>query len=33
MEKWGITVIIFMEMLELKKNTFYKIMKEYEEIK
>ncbi|EML6325230.1 recombinase family protein [Bacillus cereus] len=34
--KWKsgeITAVIFMEMLELKKNTFYKIMKEYEENK
>lgn len=34
--KWKsdeITAIMFMEMLELKKNTFYKIMKEYEEAK
>ncbi len=34
--KWKsgeITAIMFMQMLELKKNTFYKIMKEYEEIK
>nr|WP_276577831.1 recombinase family protein [Bacillus thuringiensis] len=34
--KWKsgeITAIMFMEMLELKKNTFYKIMKEYEENK
>ncbi|PGZ94908.1 recombinase [Bacillus pseudomycoides] len=34
--KWKsgeITAIMFMEMLELKKNTFYKIMKEYEETK
>ncbi|PFZ09596.1 recombinase [Bacillus pseudomycoides] len=33
--KWKngeITAVIFMEMLELKKNTFYKIMKEYEEV-
>ncbi|MBJ8019334.1 integrase [Bacillus cereus group sp. N34] len=32
--KWKsgeITAVIFMEMLELKKNTFYKIMKEYTE--
>ncbi|MBJ8095564.1 integrase [Bacillus cereus] len=32
--KWKsgeITAVMFMEMLELKKNTFYKIMKEYEE--
>ncbi|MFC3882100.1 recombinase family protein [Bacillus songklensis] len=31
--KWKngeVTGVIFMEMLELKKNTFYKIMKEYE---
>jgi DNA invertase Pin-like site-specific DNA recombinase len=31
--KWKngeITAVMFMEMLELKKNTFYKIMKEYE---
>ncbi|MBE7129705.1 integrase [Bacillus mycoides] len=31
--KWnrgGITAIIFTKMLELKKNTFYKIMKDYE---
>ncbi|PEI36843.1 recombinase, partial [Bacillus pseudomycoides] len=26
-----ITAVMFMEMLGLKKNTFYKIMKEYEE--
>ena len=34
--KWKngeITAVMFMEMLELKKNTFYKIMKEYEGIK
>ncbi|PGC59053.1 recombinase [Bacillus toyonensis] len=34
--KWKnreITGIQFMELLELKKNTFYKIMKEYEENK
>lgn len=34
--KWKsgeITAVMFMEMLELKKNTFYKIMKEYEEEK
>ena len=34
--KWKsgeITAVMFMEMLELKKNTFYKIMKEYEESK
>ena len=34
--KWKsgeITAVMFMEMLELKKNTFYKIMKEYEENK
>ncbi|PGB58348.1 integrase [Bacillus toyonensis] len=34
--KWksGVTTaIMFMQMLELKKNTFYKIMKEYKEIK
>ncbi|PER63803.1 integrase [Bacillus cereus] len=34
--KWKsgeITAVMFMEMLELKKNTFYKIMKEYEEAK
>ncbi|PDY77509.1 hypothetical protein CON06_26425 [Bacillus cereus] len=32
--KWKsgeITAVMFMEMLELKKNTFYKIMKEYTE--
>ncbi|MFC3886231.1 recombinase family protein [Bacillus songklensis] len=32
--KWKngeVTGVIFMEMLELKKNTFYKIMREYEE--
>lgn len=32
--KWKsgeITAVMFMEMLELRKNTFYKIMKEYEE--
>jgi DNA invertase Pin-like site-specific DNA recombinase len=31
--KWKsgeVTGVLFMEMLELKKNTFYKIMKEYE---
>ncbi|MGE6540765.1 LCP family protein [Bacillus luti] len=31
--KWKsgkITAVMFMEMLELRKNTFYKIMKEYE---
>ncbi|MGO4220217.1 hypothetical protein AB4Z03_30770 [Bacillus sp. YAF12_1] len=27
------TVTMFMQMLELKKNTFHKIMTEYEEIK
>ncbi len=27
-----ITAVIFMEMLELKKNTLYKTMKEYEEV-
>ncbi|PHA82574.1 integrase [Bacillus toyonensis] len=26
------TAIMFMQMLELKKNTVYKIMKEYKEI-
>ncbi|ARX70244.1 recombinase (plasmid) [Bacillus thuringiensis] len=34
--KWKsgeITAVRFMDMLELKKNTFYKIMKEYEENK
>ncbi|GAB6482450.1 hypothetical protein B4087_5079 [Bacillus cereus] len=34
--KWKsgeITAVMFMEMLELKKNTFYKIIKEYEENK
>lgn len=34
--KWrngDITGVMFMEMLELKKNTFYKIMKEYEGVK
>ncbi len=34
--KWqseNITTVMFMGMLELKKNTFYKIMKEYEEAK
>lgn len=34
--KWrngDITGVMFMEMLELKKNTFYKIMKEYDESK
>lgn len=34
--KWKngeITVVMFMEMLELRKNTFYKLMKEYEENK
>ncbi|MGN4816493.1 recombinase family protein [Bacillus cereus group sp. MYBK163-2] len=34
--KWKngeISAIMFMTMLELKKNTFYKIMKEYEEAK
>lgn len=34
--KWKsgeITAVMFMEMLELKKNTFYKIMKKYEEAK
>ncbi|MEC5308149.1 hypothetical protein [Bacillus thuringiensis] len=30
-EKIEITNIKFMELLELKKNTFYKILKEYEE--
>ncbi|MBK5424258.1 MULTISPECIES: recombinase family protein [Bacillus] len=32
--KWKsgeITAVMFMEMVELKKNTFYKIMKEYDE--
>ncbi|OFC94540.1 hypothetical protein BTGOE5_51990 [Bacillus thuringiensis] len=32
--KWKngeITAVMFMELLELRKNTFYKIMKEYEE--
>ncbi|OTX68551.1 hypothetical protein BK764_02725 [Bacillus thuringiensis serovar israelensis] len=35
-EKWKkreITSVIFMELLGLKKNTFYKILKEYEENK
>ncbi|PFO74287.1 integrase [Bacillus cereus] len=34
--KWKngkIAAVMFMTMLELKKNTFYKIMKEYEEAK
>ncbi|EJQ31114.1 recombinase [Bacillus toyonensis] len=34
--KWKsgeITAVMFMEMVELKKNTFYKIMKEYDEAK
>ncbi|CAI8816786.1 Recombinase [Bacillus pseudomycoides] len=34
--KWTsgeITAVMFMEMLELRKNTFYKIMKEYDEAK
>ncbi|PEL67590.1 hypothetical protein CN603_29190 [Bacillus toyonensis] len=34
--KWKsgeITAIMFMQMLELKKSTFYKIIKEYEEVK
>ncbi|OJE52534.1 recombinase [Bacillus proteolyticus] len=34
--KWKsgeITAVMFMEMLELKKNTFYKIMKDFEENK
>ncbi|PFY84561.1 recombinase family protein [Bacillus pseudomycoides] len=34
--KWKsgeITAVMFMEMLELRKNTFYKIMKEYDEAK
>ncbi len=34
--KWrngDITGAMFMEMLELKKNTFYKIMKEYDEVR
>ncbi|OOR02872.1 hypothetical protein BTJ44_05591 [Bacillus mycoides] len=34
--KWKsgeIIAVMFMEILELKKNTFYKIMKEYEEEK
>ena len=34
--KWKsgeITAVMFMEMLELKKNTFYKVMKEYEKAK
>jgi DNA invertase Pin-like site-specific DNA recombinase len=31
-KKGEITGVRFMEMLELKKNTFYKIMKEYEEV-
>lgn len=33
--KWKngeITAVIFMEILELKKKPFYKIMKEYEEV-
>ncbi|MBZ5751335.1 recombinase family protein [Metabacillus rhizolycopersici] len=29
----NITGVMFMEMLELKKNTFYKILKEYEEVR
>ncbi|PQZ54039.1 recombinase [Bacillus sp. MYb209] len=32
-KKREITGAKFMELLELKKNTFYKIMKEYEENK
>lgn len=31
--KWKnreITAVMFMEMLEVRKNTFYKLMKEYE---
>ncbi|MDM5194634.1 recombinase family protein [Bacillus hominis] len=34
--KWKsgeITAVMFMEMLKLRKNTFYKIMKEYDEAK
>ena len=31
--KREITSVIFMELLGLKKNTFYKILKEYEENK
>ncbi|RKN53312.1 recombinase family protein [Bacillus sp. S66] len=34
--KWKsgeVTAVMFMEMLELRKNTFYKIMREYEEAK
>ncbi|KAA0755624.1 integrase [Bacillus sp. BF2-3] len=31
-ESGEITAVIFMEMLELKKNTFYKILKGYEEV-
>ncbi|MBE7123258.1 integrase [Bacillus cereus] len=34
--KWKsgeITAVMFMEMLDLRKNTFYKIMKEYDEAK
>ena len=34
--KWKsgeVTAVMFMEMLDLRKNTFYKIMKEYEEAK
>ncbi|PEY31714.1 integrase [Bacillus cereus] len=27
------TAVMFMDMLELKKNSFYKIIKEYEEAK
>lgn len=30
MEKREITSVKFMELLEFKKNTFYKILKEYE---
>ncbi len=33
MENREITGVKFMELLELKKNTFYKIGKEYEESK
>ncbi|MGX5576124.1 recombinase family protein, partial [Bacillus toyonensis] len=29
-EKREITSVKFMELLQLKKNTFYKILKEYE---
>lgn len=33
MEEWRNNAVMFMEMLELKKNTLYKIIKQYEEAK